>query len=215
VGGRLDVNIGAPATLPISAAALPLPAGAATSALQTQPGVDIGDVTVNNAAGTNPVPVQGDAAHDAAVAGNPVLVGARANANEPTAVADGDATHLWADLFGRLVVLGGHPNPEAPVSVNATASGNTTVIAAPGGSLVLHICKASVHNRAAAARVVSLTDGAGGTVRWRAEIGINGGGSLIDFGSRGWRLTANTLLNVNLDAAGDVDVNITEYYISL
>src|SRR5262245_27629823 len=30
---------------------LPLPTGAATSALQTQPGVDIGDVTVNNAGG--------------------------------------------------------------------------------------------------------------------------------------------------------------------
>lgn len=46
------------ATQPISAAALPLPAGAATSALQTQPGVDIGDVTVNNAAGAAAVNVQ-------------------------------------------------------------------------------------------------------------------------------------------------------------
>lgn len=46
------------ATQPISAAALPLPAGAATSALQTQPGVDIGDVTVNNAAGASAVNIQ-------------------------------------------------------------------------------------------------------------------------------------------------------------
>lgn len=46
------------ATQPISAAALPLPAGAATSALQTQPGVDIGDVTINNAAGASAVNVQ-------------------------------------------------------------------------------------------------------------------------------------------------------------
>jgi hypothetical protein len=35
-----------------------LPAGAATSALQTQPGVDIGDVTVNNAAGAAAVNIQ-------------------------------------------------------------------------------------------------------------------------------------------------------------
>lgn len=46
------------ATQPVSAVALPLPAGAATSALQTQPGVDIGDVTVNNAAGAGAVNIQ-------------------------------------------------------------------------------------------------------------------------------------------------------------
>lgn len=46
------------ATQPISAAALPLPTGAATAALQTQPGVDIGDVTINNAAGASAVNIQ-------------------------------------------------------------------------------------------------------------------------------------------------------------
>lgn len=35
-----------------------LPTGAATSALQTQPGVDIGDVTINNAAGVSAVNIQ-------------------------------------------------------------------------------------------------------------------------------------------------------------
>jgi len=46
------------ATQPVSAASLPLPTGAATSALQTQPGVDIGDVTINNAAGASAVNIQ-------------------------------------------------------------------------------------------------------------------------------------------------------------
>ena len=46
------------ATQPVSAASLPLPSGAATAALQTQPGVDIGDVTINNAAGAAAVNVQ-------------------------------------------------------------------------------------------------------------------------------------------------------------
>lgn len=46
------------ATQPVSAVSLPLPTGAATSALQTQPGVDIGDVTVNNAAGASAVNIQ-------------------------------------------------------------------------------------------------------------------------------------------------------------
>jgi len=45
-------------TQPVSVASLPLPTGAATAALQTQPGVDIGDVTVNNAAGASAVNIQ-------------------------------------------------------------------------------------------------------------------------------------------------------------
>lgn len=44
--------------VPVSAASLPLPTGAATEAKQTQPGVDIGDVTVNNAAGAGAVNIQ-------------------------------------------------------------------------------------------------------------------------------------------------------------
>ena len=44
--------------LPVSAASLPLPTGAATSALQTQPGVDIGDVTINNGSGAAAVNIQ-------------------------------------------------------------------------------------------------------------------------------------------------------------
>lgn len=174
--------------------------------LTANSGVDIGDVDVTSLPGS---------AHDAAVSGNPVRIAARANANEPTAVsADDDTVDLWADRHGRQVVLTGHANPEPPVTVNATASGNTTVIVAPGASVSLYVCKASVHNRASSNRVVALSDGAAGTTRWKAELAAEGGGSMIDFGARGWKLTANTLLNVNLDAAGDVDVNITEYYIA-
>jgi len=165
--------------------------------------------------GASALPIQGAAAHDAAVVGNPIRIGARSNANEPSAVsADDEAVDIWADRIGRQVVLIGHANPEAPISLNATASGNTTVISAPGASLSLYICKGSIHNRAATNRLVRLEDGAGGTIRWRAEVAAEGGGAAFDFGSRGWKLTANTLLNVNLDAAGDVDINITEYYIA-
>lgn len=45
-------------TVAVTASALPLPTGAATAALQTQPGVDIGDVTVNNGAGAGAVNIQ-------------------------------------------------------------------------------------------------------------------------------------------------------------
>jgi len=42
----------------VTANVLPLPTGAATAALQTQPGVDIGDVTINNGAGAAAVNIQ-------------------------------------------------------------------------------------------------------------------------------------------------------------
>lgn len=59
VNGSGDLRVdGSAVTQPISAASLPLPAGAATAALQTQPGVDIGDVTVNNGAGAASVNIQ-------------------------------------------------------------------------------------------------------------------------------------------------------------
>jgi len=54
----VDGTVAVSGTVPISAASLPLPTGAATAALQTQPGVDIGDVTVNNAAGAAAVNIQ-------------------------------------------------------------------------------------------------------------------------------------------------------------
>ena len=177
---------------------------------------NIGDVDIASApTGASSIQNQGAAAHDAPAAGNPLAIGFRANANEPAAVStDADAVFGWADLFGRQVVVTGHPNPEAPVTVNATASGATTVIAAPGASISIYVLKASVHNRDATNRLVDLRDGAAGTVRWRAELAAEGGGALIDFGERGWKLTANTLLAVNLDAAGNVDVNITAYYLA-
>jgi hypothetical protein len=177
---------------------------------------NIGDVDIASApTGASAIQHQGPAAHNAAVVGNPVTIGMRASADEPTAVsADGNVVWAWSDRFGRQVVLPGHPNPEPPVTVNATASGDTTVIAAPGAGVSIYVCKASVHNRDSTNRVVALRDGTAGTIRWRAEIANEGGGSLIDFGSRGWKLTANTALVVNLDAAGSVDVNITEYYLA-
>lgn len=56
-GGLTNAELRASA-VPISAASLPLPAGAATLAGQTQPGVDIGDVTINNAVGAGAVNIQ-------------------------------------------------------------------------------------------------------------------------------------------------------------
>lgn len=72
---------------------------------------NIGDVdvltlpNVTLAAGTNTNEVVGDAAHDAAAAGNPVLLGAYASAAAPSDVsADADVVRLWALRNGAQAV---------------------------------------------------------------------------------------------------------------
>jgi len=97
---RLSDGASAIATLPVSAASLPLPSGAATSALQTQPGVDIGDVTINNAAGASAVNVQDG--------GNSLTV-------------DGTVTANPATGFGKTITY---------VSVAQGAAGTTVLAAA-------------------------------------------------------------------------------------
>jgi hypothetical protein len=60
---------------------------------------------VTLAAGTNTNEVVGDVAHDAAAAGNPVLMGAYASAAAPSDVSgDADAVRLWALRNGSQVV---------------------------------------------------------------------------------------------------------------
>lgn len=103
--GTVRIDPSGTTTQPISAASLPLPAGAATAALQTQPGVDIGDVTINNAAGASAVNIQDG--------GNSITVDGTVTANQGTAAAlasawpveitDGTNTMPTGDAVGRAI----------------------------------------------------------------------------------------------------------------
>ncbi len=157
-------------------------------------------------------PIEGQAAHDAAVSENPVAVGGRANANEPAVVADGDVSHLWLDLFGRAVVIPGHPSPELPVVVNATASGDTAVLAAPGAGVSLYICKVTIINGGSAIITAHLQEGGTAVNRGPGDLAKDGGGANLDFGARGWKVGDNKALDINLSATGDVWVTVTEHY---
>lgn len=58
-------------------------------------------------ASTNTIEMVGDVAQDAAVAGNPVLIGGRASTATPTAMsADGDSVYQWLTRTGAAVVSG-------------------------------------------------------------------------------------------------------------
>jgi len=130
------------ATQPISASSLPLPTGAATSALQTQPGIDIGDVTINNASGGSSVNIQdggnsitvdgtvtsnqgaipwaqtGTLTHNNAIPGtnNIGVLPALANASAPTYI-EGDQVLLSTTLGGALRISG---------SISASSSATAT-----------------------------------------------------------------------------------------
>lgn len=102
---RLSDGSSAIATLPVSLASLPaLAAGTnAIGKLAANSGVDIGDVTVDNAAGTNPLPVQGNVAHDGAAAGNPLLLAGQYKASPAKVSADGDVATLAVTQSGKLL----------------------------------------------------------------------------------------------------------------
>jgi len=277
-GGALKVD-GSAVTQPISAASLPLPSGAATSALQTQPGVDIGDVTINNAAGASAVNVQdggnsltvdgsvsitgtptvdtelptaaaladaaanpttptvgaaslvyngatwdrlrgdtvaqyaqGPTAHDAAKTGNPVRIGAVADTTEPTAVGDGDAVDLLADLNGKLVNMP-YSVPERSISgvtASITGTANTSVIAAPGAGLRNYITHILVTNgHATVGTYVQIKDGT--TVIYDGFAAAAGGGWSATF-PKPLRLTANTALQAaNVTTGSDTKVSASGF----
>lgn len=126
IDGKITaVNTGA---VVVSSSALP--SGAATAALQTQPGVDIGDVTVNNASGAAAVNIQdggnsitidgtvvatqstasnlnaqvvGSIADAGTDSGNPVKVGGRYNSTKPT-YTDGQRGDLQLGSRGSVAM---------------------------------------------------------------------------------------------------------------
>lgn len=151
-----------------------LGAGAASiGTLGANSGIDIGDVTINNASGASAVNIQdggnsitvdgtvtvtdglnveGDIAHDAADSGNPVKIGAKAVAHgaNPTAVAAGDRTDLYANRHGIPFVIGGHPNAKSATYITTAAGTDDNVLAAIATGTKYGITRISIYLDAAA-----------------------------------------------------------------
>lgn len=185
-----------------------------------------GTVTANAGTGTfnvqvaaetaNKIEVQGDVAHDAAAAGNPVQLGVRANQNEPTAVADADISYVWGDQQGRIVVVQNFPanvavdSTHGPRVVNITTTGDNAIVAAPGAGQSIYVTNIFLSNDGTSKVTCNVKDGT--TTRMTANMAADGGGVNRDFNPP-WKLTANTALNAALSATGDVDVNV-HYFVA-
>ena len=164
---------------------------------------DVDIVTMPNvtlAAGTNTNEIVGDAAHDAAIAGNPVRIGGRGLSADYTAVATGDTTDLITTLLGKQVVL---PFAlPAETWTYAAASGgivNTTAVtvkAAGAAGVRNYVTQVQVINgHATVSTEVLIRDGAAGAVLWRGWAQAAGGGVAATF-TPPLRGTAATLLEV-------------------
>jgi hypothetical protein len=143
----------------------------------------------------------GNVAHDDPDSGNPVKIGGRAQepTTQPDEVADNDRVDALYDRNGYLRVRGDF-NPQSAV-INATASGNNTIIASPGAGKRIavwsfyFICEGTV--------LVRWESGASGTAitgqmsfKNREGVSVSAGGIVPLF-----VVTANTLLNMELSSA--------------
>ena len=103
--------------------------------------------------------VVGDAAHDAAVSGNPVLIGGEAketDGTDPGSVAEGDASRIKTDLNGRVLVITAHPALASANDNQSSAQTATSIISAPAAGLSVYITDVTVS--ALTAQTIKLHD---------------------------------------------------------
>ena len=93
-----------------------------------------------------------------------------------------------------------------PASSNITASGETSVITAPGTEKCIRIKTMMVNNVGADQRVVSFKEGASGTVKFTNSMPQYGSMWNMNFIGGYWVLPPNTALIGNLDGVGDVNI---------
>ena len=93
-----------------------------------------------------------------------------------------------------------------PDTVNATASGETEVIPAPGADKCIRIKYLEANNVGADQRVVSFRAGTGGGDKFKSSMPQYGSMKNANFIDSYWILPPNTALLVNLDDVGDVNV---------
>lgn len=155
----------------------------------------------------------GDAAHDAAVTGKPVLLGFEGRSVDSTdsgETAEGDVTRLKGDRAGRAFVTTAHPRGfHSSVDYGASAQTNATVQAAPGAGLSLFITDITIRNGPTLANNVTLLNGSGGSIAFECYLGVNQG--LTTNLRQPIQLDANTLLAVTSSANSELSITVDGY----
>jgi hypothetical protein len=158
--------------------------------------------------------LNGQSAHDAVIAGNPVRLAGRALSAAYTTVATGDTADLMTTLQGVLTVRP-YTIPELEWSYAAASGGvvNTTDVvlaAAAGAGLRRYITSITLSNNSATATEVVLKDGASSVI-WRGQLPANAPNISVAFRNP-LKTTANTALNFAcITTAAAVYVNAQGY----
>jgi hypothetical protein len=164
-----------------------------TWVLGANSGVDIGDVTINNAGGASAVNIQdggntitvdgtvaatqsgtwnvvaaGDVAHDSPDSGNPVKIGFQAETALPAAVANGDRTNGTADQFGRQLVTHISPGMQTWKSANYTTTQTGVAVWTPGAGKTIAVTYLAVSSYATTTGRVIVWFGASGNTTYTA-----------------------------------------------
>jgi hypothetical protein len=134
-------------SLTVDAVSWPLPTGAATAALQTQPGVDIGDVTINNAAGASAVNIQ-DGGNSLTVDSPQLpaaLVGGRLDGNTGAWLGSTAPTVGQKTMASSVPVVLASDQSALPVSIGGSLSstGTQTSVASSASNVTLLASNAS------------------------------------------------------------------------
>lgn len=156
-------------------------------------GVDIGDVTIDNAGGASAVNIQdggnsitvdgtvaatqsgtwnvvaaGDVAHDSPDSGNPVKIGYQAETALPTAVTNGDRVNGTADQFGRQLVTHISPGMQTWKSGNYTTTQTGVALWTPAAGKTVAVTYLAVSSYATTAGRVIVWFGASGDTTYTA-----------------------------------------------
>ena len=143
-------------------------------------------------------------AHDAADAGNPAKLGAKAKSalNGITLVASDDRTDLYADLDGVLITRNaslGDVVQERATNTDGASTAFASGLAAPGAGIRLWITNVDICNSSASFCTVDLRDGSAGSVLWTLPVPATGG--VVKTFDPPLKLSANTALAYDASAA--------------
>lgn len=162
------------------------------------------------------LPIQGEAAHDAATTGAPVLMGGEARTTDGTPVASGDAARVTLDTLGKVVTLQGATHDrQANGTANFTTTTAADIIAAAGAGVRIAVTSILVTNaHATVSTKVTIRDGT--TAKIVGYALAAGGGFILSAGGRPLFITtANTAVTAICGTTGaDVDVSISGYTIA-
>ena len=192
--------------------ALPASGGAVAGGTTTNPVV----VNVNSMpASTNTLEVVGDVAHDAAAAGNPVLLCGISQDWDTTAPpnrvnAEADATRLATDRDGALFVRTGGPQYWDYHENSSSALTDATVEAAPGAGLSLYVTDIVCSTGAATAMNIFFEEVATTVLGPFYLEAVAGRGFHIRFATPK-KITANTALTVTTSAAIAHSIDVTGF----